>query len=265
MRAISNARNNNDRIFTIILILTARQQPIFHKVLTDLNFADIDTLYWMKSTTNTGKSIPPNQRYVPAVEIIMTARSTPLSGNSRDYRPPSFDRSANDPLAKFNFFLGPDEQEKLKEHNSVVNLYQRPPWLASFLAKPYTRPGSQTVVFGAGLGGDVKGLLDIQCNVLAIEANEQLYGKLCNMMMGYEPKLPTTMPMTMADIASTLLRNDDYEQDERYADERAVHGDERCPARAVTNATPPANPPAPGLPPPPPPSEEDKTKVHYII
>lgn len=201
-RAINNAKNNNNRQFTIILIVTARQQPIFEKVLADLQFADIDTLYWIKSEVNPGHPIGPHQRIVPAVEIVITARSTTIS--SKEYRPANFERIGNEIMAKFNYFMGPEERNKARASGQMICPYQRPAWLSSYLAKPYCFPGARAVVFGAGLGGDVKGLLDIDCNVLAIELNQNLFGILVNEMMNYEPASPNLTPMTMYEIAMKM-------------------------------------------------------------
>ena len=261
-RAINNAKNNNNREFTIILIVTARQQPIFEKVLADLQFADIDTLYWIKSEVNPAHPIGPNQRIVQAVEIVITARSTTIS--NKDYRPANFERIGNDIMAKYNFFMGPDERKKARASNKMICPYQRPSWLSSYLAKPYCFPGARVVVFGAGLGGDVKGLLDIDCNVLAIELDQNLFGILVNEMMNYEPASPNLTPMTMSEIAMKMTGIEEvYEEVQQRmkgpSEEEKVDVPKPPLIEGQGNAGLPPSPPLP------PDGSEGQPKVNYII
>lgn len=207
VNAITQARLNNKNLFTLIAIVTAKQVPIFLHALEVLGFQDVDLLYWMKMTVNSGYQIPPNQRTVAATETIITARST-FHGRHTALTPAAFERDPADIKAKYNFFIGPDEMTKLKRpEGGIANVYQKPTWLSSYLTKPYVLPGSNVVVFGAGVGGDVMGLLDIKCNVLAIEKDTVMYGRLVGNMRNYEPRTETYNGITMSELYNLIYEH----------------------------------------------------------
>jgi len=183
---LTKAAANNAISFTIIIVCNVHQSKLYTDVLRSCSYDDIDELTWCKSTVG-GRNPAPNERWVHATEHVITARSPKKVGVTRpkaDYR-----NDGENAKARYNFFFGPDLRTKLRTvQNKVVNPYQRPDWLASSLAAPFVKPFGTAVVFGAGAGGDVQGLLDLGLNVIALEKDQGQYEQLSAALYTYEPK-----------------------------------------------------------------------------
>ena len=177
---------NNTVNFQAVFIIPAQVLHMYLNVLKLANYQDIDVVYWMLTTTNRGKNSPPQERFIPATVTIVLARSPNKHFGS--VRAPLFDRNGNFRTEKFNFFLGPDESRKhIDLDRNIINVDQRPPWLASHLVKPYVKMSETALVFGAGVGGDVAGLLNLGLNVIAIEQELKQFAILKMKFMTYKP------------------------------------------------------------------------------
>ena len=192
-------RNTMDK-WNVVLIINPLRYHVVHEALGRAGFNDIQKLTWCKSNAQTmdGTTL----RFTAADETIVVAHYG-LRHSASDCQV-KFD---NDPTRRFSWFIGPTQKTKLRHQSSsgaVVNVYEKPPWLAEFLAGHYVKPGDTCVVFGAGAGGDVKGLLNLGCDVIAFENDEQQQVAFIAEMMDYEPcKSPDTM-LQMHDILNML-------------------------------------------------------------
>lgn len=107
--------------------------------------------------------------------------------------------------AKYNIFLEPDEHAKMKlSEGGLAKIYQKPAWLSSYLTKPYIVLEANFVVFGACVRGDVQGLLDIKCNVLAMEYDEKMFARLAFNLRNYEPKKETDAGINMSQLQAIM-------------------------------------------------------------
>ena len=190
---------NNAKECHIILIVDICDVSKFRQALLEAQYRDIDILTWVKSDVYQVKSVPPNQRYVRATETILIARSPAkilgerIAEKSRFY-------IDNNPKRRYDFFMGPDQADLQKHNSSILNKYEKPEWLASFLAKPFVKQGDTALVFGGGAGGDVAGLLDIGLNVVCLENDNTQYYGLQARFEAYQPEPPRCVPKTMYDL-----------------------------------------------------------------
>jgi len=218
---------NNAKHFQIILIVDILQLSKFRIALEEALFRDIETLTWVKSDVHQVKSVPPNQRYVKATETILTARSPAKGASAGCFDKINFQYEDNNPKRRYDFFMGPDKDDLQKYRSSILNKYEKPEWLSSYLAKPYVKQGDTALVFGGGAGGDVAGLLDIGLNVVCLENdNLQYYGLLAR-FEGYRPSLPKLKPKTMYDIQRKIP---DF-WDSGSEDDDVIIVDERAPSK----------------------------------
>ena len=196
---------NNSNEFQIIIIADYTQVQRFQECLESAQYTDIETVTWVKSQLSPGNPIRKSKRFLRASELIIIARSP--SKRQNRIREPNFiayDDRENHTMERYDFFLGP-EKKHLQKHNKVVlNKYEKPEWLASYLAKPYVKMGDNALVFGAGAGGDVAGLLDLGLNVVCIENDNTQYYALQTRFVEYNPAPPRRVPQTMQDITRAI-------------------------------------------------------------
>ena len=203
MAAIFNqAVANNSHEFVVIIILDVAQVHEYSEALLQAKFDNLTSITWLKSDVHAVKSVAPTQHYVKATEQILIAKSPAKASTGRGGRKHQYARHFVDsnPKRRYDFFLGPDEPKKEKFNNDILNKTQKPAWLANYLAKPYVGFGDTALVFGAGAGGDIAGLLNLGLNVIALESNDTQYFALQSKFSVYNPYEESFLPDTMYEI-----------------------------------------------------------------
>ena len=203
MAAIFNqAVANNSHEFVVIIILDVAQVHGYSEALLQAKFDNLTSITWLKSDVHAVKSVAPTQHYVKATEQILIAKSPAKASTGRGGRKHQYARHFVDsnPKRRYDFFLGPDEPKKEKFNNDILNKTQKPAWLANYLAKPYVGFGDTALVFGAGAGGDIAGLLNLGLNVIALESNDTQYFALQSKFSVYNPYEESFLPDTMYEI-----------------------------------------------------------------
>ena len=210
---------NNYQNFMAVFIVPVQVLQMYIHTLTFAGYQDIEILHWMKSANHRGMNSAPQERYISAVVHIIVAKS-PNKPYANALGPAMFNRRGNELSSKYNFFLGPDEPYKIKNtEGQIMNVDQRPSWLATYLVKPYVKIQGTAVVFGAGVGGDIEGLLNLGLHVIAIEQEKNQYFRLVT-KFNYEfvPKVETFKACTMDmlnDEVRHLFTSEHYEKVEQ--------------------------------------------------
>ena len=203
--------NNQSPSFYCILIVNPHRFGAVAAALETNGFSDIQKLTWCKSDAQMVSGAC--ARFTEADETIVVARYGP--------RPKAEDGRTNfpvDPTERMTWFIGKSQKTKLKlgtggSEAAVCNPYEKPAWLSSFLCSFVMQPGRHAVVFGAGAGGDVKGLLNFGANVTAIENDEKQMSSLTATLMAFTPTTETYKPVVMSTIKALL----------KTADEMKIH------------------------------------------
>jgi len=210
--------------WNIVMIINPLRYHIVHEGLLEAGFADIQKLTWCKSDAQVMQGV--TTRWVSADETIIVAhvgqRGTVAEAQL------NFDPN---PLKRYNWFLGPTQKTKLRnELGQPVNVYEKPPWLAEFIGSHYVKPGDTCIVLGAGAGGDVKGLVNLGCDVIAFENDERQIVPLIADLINYEPK-GSNKVLKMTDIGGHLQKSKLYDDAKKSGyktpDEDAVVEEEK--------------------------------------
>lgn len=201
------ATRNLKSYWNIVLIVQPLRCEIVHDALKAVGFRDIQQLTWCKGDAQVMQGI--TSRWVSATETIIVAHyGTRVSASDAQL---AFDPN---PLKRYNWFIGPTQKTKLKHLESggeVVNVYEKPPWLAEFVAGHYVKPGDTCLVFGAGAGGDVKGLLNLGCDVIAFENDKRQMTALCAELMNYEPAISNKV-LKMNEVNECIQKAAQYDK-----------------------------------------------------
>ena len=210
--------------WNIVMIINPLRYHIVHEGLLEAGFADIQKLTWCKSDAQVMQGV--TTRWVSADETIIVAH-VGQRGTAAEAQL-SFDPN---PLKRYNWFLGPTQKTKLRnELGAPVNVYEKPPWLSEFIGSHYVKPGDTCIVLGAGAGGDVKGLVNLGCDVIAFENDERQIVPLIADLINYEPKASNKV-MKMTDIAGHSQKSKKYDDAKKSGyetpDEDAVEEKEK--------------------------------------
>ena len=237
MAAIFNqAVANNSHEFVVIIILDVAQVHEYSEALLQAKFDHLrgQAMQCMPHVMRLSlplryavKSVAPTQHYVKATEQILIAKSPAKASTGRGGRKHQYARHFVDsnPKRRYDFFLGPDEPKKEKFNNDILNKTQKPAWLANYLAKPYVGFGDTALVFGAGAGGDIAGLLNLGLNVIALESNDTQYFALQSKFSVYNPYEESFLPDTMYEIEANK-KVDKSEGSEGDEEEEFPSGDQ---------------------------------------
>ena len=94
--------------------------------------------------------------------------------------------------------------------------------------KPYVKSGETALVFGAGVGGDVTGLLNLGLNVIAIEQELKQFAILKMKFMTYKPvpELYKAATMHTVDVGLGDVLTEKYYKDFHNPAQEDDEGDE---------------------------------------
>lgn len=179
---------------------------------------NIQHLYWHKLDHNQAR---PQHCLIPCLECGVIAYHGVANNFSTRFNLPA---SIHE---RHNVVIGPGQRAYDRDANQeIVNKCQKPAYLSEWFASKFCSQGSTVLVAGAGAGGDVRGFMNHDLNVVAIEQEERQWTATCANLRAHKPAGDLTMIFTYGDFRERLMQKD---QIDIGVD---AHRCDKCPAPA---------------------------------
>jgi len=163
------------------LWVNVTQIAVVTEALLATNHDNVQTFFWHKVDNRPNV---PAHRFVSSVECAVVGYSKKSACYSSYISlPPSL-------LARTNCVIGPG-QHKMDRNakGEVINIHQKPAYLSEFIGSMFSTPDAKVVVLGSGAGGDVKGFMNLDREIVAIEKDKAQLDAMLGNLREYEPKL----------------------------------------------------------------------------
>ena len=165
------------------------QLGLVRQVLEDNGFKFIQILTWYKQSFNVVNG--PACTFLPSTEVAVIAfHGNPTFGAQYLNMP-------LDPLQRHNILIGPKMGKRAVDtEGKEVNPCEKPEYVAEWILRKLTKPGDNVIIAGFGAGGDMRGALNADCNVYAIEQDLKQFNASKRMMHLFVPKPDLSMVVT---------------------------------------------------------------------
>ena len=174
------------------LWVNVTQIALVTEALIATNHDNVQTFYWHKVD---------NKPNVPAHRFVSSMECAVLGYSKKSACYSSFISLPSSLLARTNCVIGPG-QHKMDRNvkGEVINIHQKPAYLSEFVGSLFSTPDAKVVVLGSGAGGDVKGFMNLDREIVAIEKDKAQLDAMLGNLRDYEPKLEANKIITNLEI-----------------------------------------------------------------
>ena len=177
------------QLYTAVLWVHPNQVTLMTKCMEAAGYRNLQMLYWYKDDINMSG---PVFRMNSAVEVAIVGYYGNVKAESRG----AFNLPVN-PVMRHNMIIGPSKRNLSKNaKGEPINIHEKPDYLSEFIIPWFSNIDQWVLVAGFGAGGDVRGILNADRNVCAIEKDPVQYATTSGLLRKHVPKADVSMVVT---------------------------------------------------------------------